>query len=376
MQSKRRYAPPAPTKQGALSVSGDKAEVSQLTGERVRTLADLVRVCQIDTTEWLVDRWVANKWDMAGDAQYQVKAWLSRNTAGVRESLAAIGLMEDAARRMPAWPVKRLALPKSGYALEVSIPDLHIGKLAWAEETGEADYDGAIAVRLYREAVETLIARTKAFTFDRIILPIGNDFFHSDTKAGTTTKGTPLDNDSRWHKSFERGRKLLVEVVDRLRKIAPVEVVVVSGNHDTMSAYSVGAVLQAWYRQTPDVTVQNAPTQRKYVTWGRVFLGFTHGDKVKREKLPLLMATERPVEFGAARFREAHTGHTHETKTQEFHGVRVRVSPALCPADAWHSELGYTGQQRSAEAFVWHKQDGLVAQAFYTVPPPRPDRPR
>jgi hypothetical protein len=353
-----------------LVVTGDRAEATARSARPVRTLADLIRVCQIDTREWTIERWVANKWDAAGgDVAYQVKAFLVRNVAGLRAQRTLDALLADAGRTMPRWDVKRPTRPKSGYALELAIPDLHIGKLAWARETGEADYDGAIAERLYRQAVETLLERTKGFVLDRVVLPIGNDFFHSDTKAGTTYKGTPLDNDSRWHKSFERGRRLLVDTIDRLQRRAAVDVIVVPGNHSPQSEFSVGAVLEAWYRNTKGVVIHNDPIPRKYLRWGSVLLMFTHGDKGKRANYPLVMATERPEDFGATRFREVHTGHFHETKTQEFHGVRVRTSPALCPADAWHSENHFIGQQRGAEAFVWHKRDGLVAQAFYTVRP-------
>ena len=51
-------------------------------------------------------------------------------------------------------------------------------------------------------------------------------------------------------------------------------------------------------------------------------------------------------------------------------GVRVRVSPALCPPDAWHAEHGFTAL-RAAEAYVWHTTDGLVAAAFHHVAPER-----
>lgn len=44
---------------------GDTAEIAQLTSEPVRTLDDLIRVCQIDTAVWEVERWVANKWEQA-----------------------------------------------------------------------------------------------------------------------------------------------------------------------------------------------------------------------------------------------------------------------------------------------------------------------
>jgi hypothetical protein len=87
---------------------------------------------------------------------------------------------------------------------------------------------------------------------------------------------------------------------------------------------------------------------------------FTHGDKGKRNDYPLLMATEQPEMFGQTKYREAHTGHTHQTKLDEQHGVRVRVLPALCEADDWHAENAFVGNLRSAEAYVWNKDEGLI----------------
>ncbi len=348
------------------TTSDERQEVTKVTPVEVRTLRDLVKVCAIDLDVWTVDRWVANKWQAGETPCYQVKAWLVRRTEVVRARAAITAMVKDAGRTMPRWPGKARKSP-GDCALELAIPDLHLGKLAWAEETGEADYDAKIAVRLYQDAVEALVQRTSAFRFGKIILPIGNDFFHSDNKAGTTTKGTPLDNDSRYHKMFIEGRRLLTRTIDRLRTVAPVEVVTVPGNHDTLSAFHVGDSLACWYRNTPDVTVQNAPTARKYVRWGQVFILYTHGDKGKRVDYPLLMATERPKDFGATKFREIHTGHLHMTRVDERHGVRTRIISALCPADAWHSELHFVGQQRAAEAYVWSKTEGLLSQATYTV---------
>ncbi len=85
----------------------------------------------------------------------------------------------------------------------------------------------------------------------------------------------------------------------------------------------------------------------------------THGDKGRKQDYPLLMATEEPKMFGETLYREAHTGHIHQIQTQEHHGVRVRVSPALCAADAWHAENMYVGNQRAAEAFVWEERKSI-----------------
>jgi hypothetical protein len=53
------------------------------------------------------------------------------------------------------------------------------------------------------------------------------------------------------------------------------------------------------------------------------------------------------------------------TKLDEQHGVRTRILPALCEPDDWHSEMGFTGNLRNAEGYVWHMEEGLVAQFFY-----------
>lgn len=350
-----------------LQVTGDKAELTRLSSESVRTLAQLIRVCEIDTTQWTVERWIANKWDAGETPCYQVKAWLVAKRSVQQATRTIADMLKDAGRRMPAWRGRRHRAP-SDLALELAIPDLHLGKLAWGQETDEADYDVRIAAQVYRDAVEALLARTASFKLGQIILPIGNDFFHSDNKAGATTKGTPLDTDSRYHKMFTEGRRLLTQTIERLRRVAPVTVVAVPGNHDTLSAFHVSDSLACWYRQTPDVTVINTPTPRKYVRWGQVLILYTHGDKGKKIDYPLLMATERPKDFGDTTYREIHTGHLHMTKVDERHGVRTRIIPALCPADAWHSENHFIGQQRAAEGYVWSQTEGLVSLAVYTIP--------
>jgi len=176
-----------------------------------------------------------------------------------------------------------------------------------------------------------------------------------------------LDTDSRYYKAFCAGRHLLIDAIDRLVQIAPVNVLIVQGNHDTMSAWHMGDSLECYYHGDSNVYVDNDPRNRKYIQHGEVGLMFTHGDKTKSERLPLLFATERPGIFGTTRFREIHTGHLHKTKVDEYNGVRVRISPALCSEDAWHSENGFVGNVRSAETHVWSRTAGLVASAFYNV---------
>ena len=361
-----------------MHVKGDTAELFATVDEPIRTLADLIRICQIDTDEWEIVSWKANKWDTAAKDDttqklvtrplFQVAATMKRKVEVNRARREIQALLDDAKKEIKPRPAPKLIRPAGEHMLEISIPDLHIGKLAWSDETLGSNYDHKIAIALYRQALNALLARTSAFRFSRILLAVGNDFFHCDTKAGTTTSGTPLDNDSRYHKTFREGRKLMVETIERLRALAPVTVPIVQGNHDALSSYHLGDSLECWFHSTPDVEIMNSPAPRKYYQHGKVMLMFTHGDKGKKDNYPLLMATEKPAMFGVTRFRETHTGHLHKTKLDEQMGVRVRISPALCSADAWHSENHFVGNKRSAEAYVWHPEEGLVSQAVFTVP--------
>lgn len=260
--------------------------------------------------------------------------------------------------------------------LELSIPDLHIGKLAWHEECGES-YDSKIAEQLFDEAASDLLHKTSTYQFDEITLVIGNDFINSDNSQNTTTRGTPQASDTRHQKTFKIGRKLIQDLVEhRLRGRAPkINIVIVPGNHDQQTAYFLGETLDAWFKDAEDVFVDNRPTLRKYVQFGKVLIGYTHGDKEKHADLPLIMAQEQKKAWASTLFKEIHTGHLHQRRATQFrnvgehNGVVVRVLPSLSAAEDWHVSKGYIGNIRSAEAYIWDRETGLVGTAVFNVVP-------
>lgn len=342
---------------------------------RICTLDELIEHCKIDLTIWEVERFVCNKWEMAGKEGYdvhvqdlyQVKANLKKKQHIVDALTEIEKLREKAKGYVPAAP--KVVKPKtSGYMLEVNIPDAHFGKLAWGEETGWENYDTKIADELFERAFETLLARTQGYTFDEALFIVGNDYFQTDNTKGQTTAGTQVSSDGRYQKTFEVGRNRAIACIERLRTRAKkVKVIIVPGNHDMMSAWHLGDSLYCWFHKYPDVEIENSPKLRKYHQFGKVGLMFTHGDKGKKDKYPLLMATEDRRMFGETKFNEIHTGHLHKTQLDEQNGIRVRVLPALCSADEWHAQMGFVGNQRSAEAYIWHKEEGLVGTAIFTA---------
>jgi hypothetical protein len=360
-------------------VTGDLRSI-KLLKTRISSLEELLEHCKVDTALWEVERFVVNKWETAAAEEdtatgkktilteplFQVKATL-RKKLQVQMVRAEITSLKEEAKQLARFPkVIPFTQPTSGNMLEINIPDSHFGKLAWSRETGGPNYDTTIAEHTYLRALETIIDRSKGYVFDQVLFVVGNDILNSDNLEGTTTKGTYVSTDGRYQKTFAVVRRTITKAIERLRCLAPsVKVVMVSGNHDDLSVWHLGDSLECTFANYADVVIENEPTYYKWHQHGKVMLMFTHGDKGKRTDYPLLMATERPAMFGSTRFRETHTGHTHMTKTDEQHGVRVRVLPALCPADAWHAENGFVGNLRSAEGFVWNKDEGLIAQVFH-----------
>jgi hypothetical protein len=323
----------------------------------ISTYAELVHRFQIDPSVWEVTRFNST---FIEEKENRVVAFLKKRV----DILAIKAEIEDlkALAASNAVPQVRASSQHAitGNLLEVNIPDVHFGKLAWPEETGYEPYDIKIAPVMYDRAVDALIARNADTKFDEVVYVIGNDALNADDLEGRTTSGTQVTNDARYHKVFSVTRNTHIRTVEKLRKIAPVKVIVVYGNHDQLSAWHLGDSMQSYFHAYADVTIDNVPRQRKYHEFGAVMLGFTHGDKGDRSDYPLLMATEEPAMFGRTKFREMHTGHNHKTQLDEKHGVRVRILAALCPADDWHSELGYVGNLRNAETYTWHKVHGLM----------------
>ena len=346
---------------------------------RIKSLDELVKQFEVDLSVWTVERFVANSWEMGykdqnGDAKtqplYQVKATFVKQK-NVEAAIQELESLKNAAENLALIPTPIIRTNrKSGNMLEIALFDAHFGKMAWGRETGGPDQDISIVQKTFLEAVEKLIDRAKGYNIDSVLFVVGNDLLQMDNMSNTTTKGTYVDVDSRYHKTFEIVRETITKSIERLRQIAPVTVKMVQGNHDELSVWHLGDSLSCLFRNFDDVLIDNEPIQRKYHQWGVNGFMFVHGHKGKRSDYPLLFATERSDIFGNTKFREVHTGHNHQTKTEEFHGVRVRIIPSLSAIDSWHSTMGFTGQQRVGEAYLFNKTEGLIAQFFYNADAP------
>jgi len=375
---------------------GNDAEYEWVSGsnypsDHVRTLDQLLAASQVDLGIWNVKDHLLNKWDVTmkiledGEwvaktyQNWQVKARLERNVEAVHERIVGELFQEMTQDYIPPVlsvnPKLEQGVGDENNMLEISIFDLHIGKLAWGGETFE-NYDVKIARERFLGSIEKLLKGASGFNYNRIFFPVGNDFFNSDTMQNTTTKGTPQDEDLRWQKTFDVGTRLLIDAINLLKQTGvPVDVMVIPGNHDFERSYYMGSVLSAWFSQDPTVIINNGASPRKYYRFGNVLLGLTHGSEEKEASLPMLMATDiesKPM-WSETKFHEWHLGHIHRKRNVNYTildkqrslnedlGVTIRYMSSLTGTEEWHHKKGFVGSTKAADAFVWNYEYGLVA---------------
>lgn len=362
------------------SESGDNAEIKKSISSPVTSLQELVDNCDIDTDIWDVHSWECKSTtislkDADGNTYQEPKYWVAaklrrknidKDINLQKEEL--LSLVKDYAPKVK--PIEYKSYGKN-VLLEISMPDVHFGKLSWKDESGE-DYDLKIATNRFKDAIKDLLSKTPLEHVERILFPIGNDMINVDSRKNMTTAGTPQDSDSRFRKLLNTVKDLLIETISDLSQIAPVDVVVVSGNHDYDTMFTMGMILEAYFTNNPNVNIDNNPKQRKYYRYHNSAIMLTHGNEEKHADLGLIFATEQPALWAATLYREAQLGHYHKNKktnyisVDEYQGFQINILPSLSGSDFWHSSKGYMGLKQ-AKAFLYEREQGKIAEFNYTV---------
>jgi len=350
---------------------------------RIQTEAEALAKAQIDTDIWEVDRILIKSYETgckveSADADghktvmgvavtplFSITLTLKKikNEEQFKAFRALVNELKEKPVAIPKITRPKLLAPER-HLFEINLADHHFGKLAWGPEVLE-NYDLDIARDRYLGAMDELLADAKNYPIESILMVMGNDHYHVNNAELTTARGTSQDVDGRWQKVFRVGKIAAVDAIEMARGVAPVEVMIIPGNHDPEWCFFLGEVLAERYRGATDVTVDNRPLLRKYKHYGSSLIGFTHGDKEKMGDLPLVMAQEMKKAWAESTYREVHIGHLHKRSESKFtagdtwNGVSVRRVPSLCGTDSWHHSHGYTGAVKSSDAYLWHWNNGL-----------------
>lgn len=266
-------------------------------------------------------------------------------------------------------PVKTIPKPrcdKSELLAVYPIGDHHLACYSWGEETGGGDYDIKIAERLLVSAARHLVEQAPA-SKRALIVDVG-DFFHVDNIRNETSRnGNSLDVDTRYAAMIKAGVSMLRAVIESaLGKHEQVEVVCSPGNHNDLGALWLSLALGCLYERNPRVKIHQTPGKFHYIRHGRCLIGVTHGDTVKPDALPGVMAVDRSKDWGETDHRYWITGHIHQRKVLEFPGVMVESFRTLAARDAWASAAGYRSG-RDMTSLVLHAQHGEVQRSRFDV---------
>jgi len=343
-------------------------------GAEIRTVAQLLAHTEIDLTIWEVAESTVNSWEVAGKFKAENRLWKTgllqikvklRRLApkpiqdGIKQLLRDVRPIATAAPRKLRKGDRQL--------LEIGLFDHHFGKLAWGAETG-TNYDLKIAETEFTTAIDAMLERASGYNVERIVFPIGNDFFHCNDWLSNTANGTRVDStDDRFSKVFQTGCRAVQYAVERCAATAPTEILWVPGNHDRHTSWFLTEWLAAIFNGNRHVSINNGPGNRKYIQYGACLLGYMHGDEIKHTDLPALMAQERKQMWADTVYRSWRLGHWHKRKETRYiagdthNGVEVRIFPSLCGTDAWHYSHGFTGSARMAECYLWDHRHGPIA---------------
>jgi hypothetical protein len=364
---------------------GDNIFVTYIA-DHVPTVEEVMKRYEVNPDDWKVEKFEVTDWQMGRkDIQKDItftdgvadgfttdsgkinRVWLHRinvkfirKAEEIRSRNVIEEMIEDAKNFAPVYT--RIEYPSYADEMlyEIAVFDAHLGRLAWREESG-ADYDLKIAEEAVYSVVDKLLSYGKGFPIKKILLPWGNDLMNVDGLMNTTTKGTPQSEDTRWQKTFRKVREITVNVIDKCSTLAPVDVLIIAGNHDRQRTFYLGDALESWYHNNPNVCIDNTAKLRKYYLFGKNLIGFTHGSEESLKRLPLLMPLEVPDMWAKSTYREWHTGDKHKKFDTNEEGVVIRILRALAAPDSWTASKGFNSL-RASESFLWQCKDGLLAQ--------------
>lgn len=229
--------------------------------------------------------------------------------------------------------------------LEITFDDMHFGIAKYE------DYEGTL-----QETIEII----EKYQRKEINIVIGEDLLHTETLKGYTSNGTfigEIDIVTAYNDTL-RFYFAIMEVA--IKSAEMVKVTYSMGNHSETLSWTILQVLKVKY---PQAVYDDTFEHRKVLTYGKVFIGLTHGDTIKGNLRDIkeLFIEENAIAYAHAKVREIHVGHLHHQKeTGDLNGCIVRRLSTKVPTDKWHNKHGYTMAVKRFQLFEY-SEDRLLS---------------
>ena len=300
------------------------------------------------STAYKEDGTVALQWVIQEPEKRDMKTKLAHMIDGMQDDLTGF-----------KQPVKAPKKVNSDYLAMYMMGDHHFGMLADGETKmagDDADWDVKIATSILLDSTNRLASRVGDAEIG-VLLNCG-DFFHADSSANTTTKGTPVDVDTRIAKTFKLAGRLFQALINKMLETHKKVVVInVRGNHDSDMACHLSSCIELLYAKEKRVDVLQNYSKFIHYQWHNNLFVFHHGDRMKHEQILQAVIRNLDDEWSQSKNRYCHLGHIHHHTARELGSMHFEHWGSLTATDSWHSSEGY-GAERSMTAVVYHKDTG------------------
>lgn len=330
---------------------------------------EIIEAHKLDPKHWDVLSYKTNFWQAQEKGGKKMLLYQSKLTVKPKEKIELT--FEDIDRYFENKDYSKDKLPTCHYdydpkgeILEIKIPDLHIGLLAWREETG-ADYDLKIVKERFFKCINDILDRCKGRKFKKIVFVTLGDLLHIDNDRQETTNGTFQQVEGRMAKITECAEDMIIDALTILGDKAPVEYIYLCGNHDRTVGYMLARSVSNAFRNDANITCDISPNPIKHRRYGVGLVLYHHGDASKKNiaELPMKHARE---EVSYAKFVEINLGHYHDEEIKSVNGARVRYFPTICSSSYWEYQQGYASPLKAIVCDVRSEKIGL-RETWYSV---------
>lgn len=259
----------------------------KIFSDKNKTDEDILKYHGYDVSIWKVSKVQSNVWHMPSGNGTRIRCYQNKIIVEPKKQIT-INDIDRMFRdykfefKSPHKPIKP-EYYDNGSVLEIDFTDFHFGSAG--------AYDTGISVEeKVEKIVNDIFERASTRSFSKILIVLLGDTLHFDTKSRTTTGGTPVTTDGRTpdqiHKSAFHS---IVNAVNILGRLAPIEIISVNGNHDYITSQLFILSLWAYFKNDENITVDTTQSSRKTRLIGNTLLGFSHGD-ISQKKYEGLVA--------------------------------------------------------------------------------------
>lgn len=244
------------------------------------------------------------------------------------------------------------------YCALVGIADCHIGYADYDAESWSVEDSGERVLRSFNKLLNRVLTSGRP---DRIVLAFLGDFFHVDREDLSTSYGTKLEAAGLVEDILAEGYRVAHNMIEMAKKIAPVKIRLVEGNHDRVTSKGLAIHLDDKF---DDCDTELNFNERQYLEYQNNMFCFWHGDTIKNKNIGKVVADEASEIWGSTDNRYVCFGHVHPEEINDSHrGVTLMRLAGPSGRDEYDYKNGYDPSD-SLTCIRVHPREGKIGMDY------------